>query len=194
VRDFLAAYEFHGRARFFREITPFLDWFAQNETKFDRWNVVVAGRVAADKAEKNWRLPSDLVIGKVNRSRLKPGSDTNSVSIGALRDPKDLLADAASPPEMPNGPSNLEIVRFREEAGLGNTPQLLLYRVDKDSTPVSETDDRTKLGTEEDLIGISIWLPGRPAAANHSFSTHVSVKIPPELKSEADDLEPLDAA
>lgn len=194
VRDFLSAHEFYGRARFFKEITPFLEWFAQNETRFDRWNVVVAGRVPSDKAEKNWCLPSDLVIGKVNRSRLKSGSDTNSVSIGALRDPKDLLADADPPPKMPDGPSNSEIVRFREKAGLGTTPQLLLYRIDKDSIPAPETDDRTKLGTAADLIGISIWLPGRPIAANHNFSTHVSVRIPPELKSEADDLEPLDAA
>ena len=134
------------------------------------------------------------MIGKVNRSRLKSGSDTNSVSIGALRDPKDLLADADPPPKMPDGPSNSEIVRFREKAGLGTTPQLLLYRIDKDSSPAPETDDRTKLGTAADLIGISIWLPGRPIAANHNFSTHVSVRIPPELKSEADDLEPLDAA
>ena len=193
VRKFLETHDFHGRARFFKEIQPFLDWFAENEGSFQRWNVIVGGRAAVHLAEGNWRLPSGHTIGKISRTRLNAASDATSVSIGVLRDPSDLLADAASPPEMPKGPSNAEIVKFRDAAGLGTTPQLLLYRIDKDSVPNPPADEdppaRSKLDTPEDLIGISIWMPGVKAAANHNFSTHVSVKIPEELKSEMDDLE-----
>jgi Z1 domain len=194
VRHFLATHDFHGRARFFEEIRPFLEWFDENKDSFDRWNVVVAGRAPADRPDKNWTLPSGQTIGKITRTRLKLASDSNSVSIGVLRDPKDLLADAASPPELARGPSNSEIVRARKAAGLGNTPQLLLYRIDKDSAPDPQTEERLKLGTPEDLIGISIWIPGGKPASNQSFSTHVSVRIPEELKSDIDDLEPPTAA
>ena len=189
VRKFLGTHEFHGRARFFKEIGPFLDWFDENKDSFDRWNVVVAGRAANHRPDENWILPSGQVIGKITRSRLRAASDANSVSIGVLRDPKDLLSDADPSPELPKGPSNSEIFRARKRAGLGNTPQLLLYRIDRNSAPDPETEERMKLGTPEDLIGISIWMPGGKPAANQSFSTHVSVRIPEELKSDMDDLE-----
>lgn len=198
VRNFLGNHEFHGRARFFKEIRPFLDWFEENKDSFDRWNVVVAGRATNPRPDNNWKLPSGEVIGKIARSQLSEASDANSVSIGVLRDPKDLLADADASPELPKGPSNSEIVRARNGAGLGSTPQLLLYRIDSNSLPDPETEERLKLGTRErlklgtpeDLIGISIWIPGGKPAANQSFSTHVSVRIPEELKSDDDDLEP----
>jgi len=189
VRKFLEEHDFQGRARFFTEIRPFLDWFTENKDSFDLWNVVVAGRAPGGDPDKNWTLPSGATVGKVTRTRLEKASDANSVSVGVLRDPGDLLADAASPPELVSGPSNSEIVRARKAAGLGNAPQLLLYRIDKNSVPDPETKQRGKLGTPEDLIGISIWMPGGKPSANRSFSTHVSVRIPEELRSDVDDLE-----
>jgi hypothetical protein len=189
VRKFLEEHDFQGRARFFTEIRPFLDWFTENKDSFDLWNVVVAGRAPGGDPDKNWTLPSGATVGKVTRTRLEKASDANSVSVGVLRDPRDLLADAASPPELVSGPSNSEIVRARKDAGLGNTPQLLLYRIDQHSVPDPGTKGRKKLDTSEDLIGISIWMPGGKPAANRSFSTHVSVRIPEELRSDVDDLE-----
>lgn len=209
IRDFLRSHAFHGRARFFTEIEPFLAWFVDNEAGFDPWNVIVGGRAPSGNPEKDWRIHGSRIIGKVNRTRLDKASNTDSASIGVLRDPRDLLADASSLPEIPKRASNRDIVRLREEAGLANTPQLLLYRIDKNSKPppadevVPELDEngkpipegpkRVALGTPEDLIGISIWLPGQPLAKGRTYSTHMSVRIPPELKAEADDLEPLDA-
>lgn len=190
VRTFLGRHHFHGRARFFKEIGPFLDWFADQEANFDKWNVVGGGRAASGVEDDDWLLPSGQTIGKTGRSRLEAGSDADSVSIGVLRDPKDLLADAKETPDMPKGPSNAEIVRLRTEAKLGNTPQLLLYRIDKDSLPTPAVVGRSRLATPEDLIGISIWVPGGKPSATQNFTTHVTVRIPEELKSELDDLEP----
>ena len=83
---------------------------------------------------------------------------------------------------------------MREEAGLGRTPQLLIYRVDKDST--GESKLRGPLSVPADLIGISVWIPdpvqkdpGDPAAGptRRSYVTHVQVRIPDELRSMKDD-------
>jgi len=189
IRKFLEAQSFHGRARFFKEIGPFLDWFAANEGSFEKWNVVVGGRAPREQQQENWTLPSGQIIGKIVRTRLDAASDDNSVSIGVLRDPGDLLADSASIHELPRRVTNLEIMKRRQEAGLGNTPQLLLYRIQKDSKPDSADAERSALRAPEDLIGVSIWVPGGKPSLKKNYATHVAVRIPDELRSELDELE-----
>lgn len=193
VSTFLLGQAVHGRARFFREISPFVVWFEKNAAMFDKWNVVVGGRRVHDSSppDKVWALPDGSRVGKVNRSRLIDASDADSVGIGVLRDPNDLLADAVlAAPLGTATPSVVEITRARNGAGLQNTPQLLLYRIDRNSEVLaSESTERGKLDVPEDLIGVSIWMPGGKRVSTHNFATHVSVRIPDELRSEGDDVD-----
>lgn len=57
--------------------------------------------------------------------------------------------------------------------GYEDTPQLLLYRIDKDSTTTSK--GREPLEFDEDIIGISLLLPG--SRSRNNLATHISIKI-----------------
>lgn len=191
VAEFLCALNVHGRDRFFTEISAFVRWFRKNENEFDAWNVVVAGLVsdAGAAPETIWRLPNAVSVRKVSRTRLVGASDAGSVSIGVLRDPTDLLADAGEVSGVAGNISNREISKKRAEAGLGKTPQLLIYCIDRNSRNEGGADgDRGDLGVPQDLVGVSIWVPG-VVRSRGGFATHVSVRIPDELRSEEDDLE-----
>lgn len=190
VKRFLTSQQFHGRAQFFREIRSFVEWFAENSQNYDDWNVVVAGTQASrtTRPEQLWTLPDGSKVGKVARTRLVSESDEDSVSIGVLRDPKDLVADVDSAPALGSKPSNRAITRERRTAGLASTPQLLVYRIDRESRVTTEDGEaRADLGLPQDLIGVSIWMPGETRGRQHTFATHVMVKIPRELDTDADD-------
>jgi hypothetical protein len=194
VSAFLREFQFHEGSQFFSDITPFLEWLHSQaeEAGYDRWNVVVAG---SDPGKgRTWKLPGGEV-GLVSRSRILPDRHDGAVSIGALRDPHDLLADAGpgAPGEAGATLSNQDIYRLREERGVGGVPQLLLYLVDKESKPqragrVSKSGRvRAELKAGEDIVGVSLWLPG-VRDTRRRFVTHLTVHIRPELLDTDDDL------
>ena len=65
----------------------------------------------------------------------------------------------------------------RENHGLGLTPQLLIYCIDKDSKPQQNTN-RLELNAKADVIGLSILIPG---VAENSKQNHIN-KIQIDLK------------
>jgi hypothetical protein len=194
VTAFLRTFEFHSGSQFFSEIGPFLEWLDNQagEAGYTKWNVVAAG--SSDEEENGWQLPGGTV-GLVSRSRMLPDRSDGAVSIGALRDPRDLLADAGpeSAVEGTGTPNNADIDRQRDERGVGGIPQLLLYLIDKKSKPQREGrvsrngKVRADLNAPEDIVGVSLWLPGvRDRRKN--YATSLTVRIRPELLATEDDL------
>lgn len=194
VSDFLRDFRFHDASQFFSEIGPFLQWLDSQavEAGYSLWNVVVAG--SDPGAGPAWQLPGGAV-GLVSRTRLLPDRSDGAVSIGALRDPRDLLADAGTGAEAElKGPlNNLEVDRLRDERGVGGIPQLLVYLVEKNSTPRASARvtkngrTRGKLGAEADIVGLSLWLPG-VSDRKTSYAVRLTVRISPALLASEDDL------
>lgn len=192
VANLLSHLTFHPNAQFFSDIAPFLEWYRRQavEAGYDDWNVVVAGTVAKGKV---WAIKGEAV-GLVTRTRVKEASREDAVSIGVLRDPLDLLADIDTPYEVPDQPSNELIALRRAGADLHRTPQLLLYLIDKNSqpsgTPTRKTPKsgaRASLDAAEDIVGVSLWLPGA-TNVKRSYATHLTVRIPPVLAANDDDI------
>jgi hypothetical protein len=191
---FLRGFAFHPGSQFFSEIEPFLEWLNSQATEagYNRWNVVAAGSAAG--SNRDWLLPGGAV-GKVSRSRLLVERSDGAVSIGALRDPRDLLADAGHDVagETQGTLNNIEVDRLRHERGVGGTPQLLLYLIDRNSSPqlkgLTAESGRTRgaLKAEEDIVGISLWLPG-VRDRRRDFAKRLTVRIRPELLADDDDL------
>lgn len=198
VASFLRDFKFHSDAQFFSEIEAFIAWLKENaeQAGYEKWNVVVAGNKVEDGS--GWRLPGGDV-GLISRSRLVAGSSNGGVSIGVLRDPRDLLADAQlDKAEVRKRLANADIEELRERGGVGSVPQLLLYLIDKDSTPGRETaqgdpEKRARLDAAEHVLGVSLWLPGS-RGPQRSFVSHVTVRIPQELAATDDDLTEIDLA
>lgn len=187
IRKFLSGFTFHESAQFFSDLTPFLEWYGEHEGNagFGAWNVVVAGTEPDPK--RIWKVPGGAV-GRVTRTRLASRStEGGAVSVGALRDPRDLLADSRAK-QIPNDPpANAVMTRLRGEGKVGEVPQLLLYLIDSRSKPVKADTGREPLGAAAHIVGISIWLPASGKRSGQ-YATHLTVKMPAELAQEEDDL------
>jgi len=181
-KDLLLKMVFHPRAAIFNQIDVFCDWYEQASggAGYTHWNVVVSGTKAGAR-DNPWHVPGG-VVGKVNRSRKQRNRNDGSLNIGVLRDPNDLFEDledgSAVLPRRIGTVPNEQVRKIREQAGLGKTPQLILYRIDKNSRPMSSESTREPLGVDQDIIGVSIWIPGVEAKKN--LGKRLTVKITKE--------------
>lgn len=172
---------FHERSTVFNRISDFCDWFEKfkDTLKFDKWNVVVSGvgdpSQPSKNQEKTWPL-ADFNIGMVRRSALENEDYYKNLdfkNIGVLRAPSDLMADIPrkyfesfkDSEEKITRLKNREVSWLREKYGLGNTPQLLIYRIDRCSEPTNKSEEnlkrrRSNLNLPVNPVGICIFIPG----------------------------------
>ncbi|WP_161959157.1 Z1 domain-containing protein [Pseudomonas ovata] len=196
VASYLADLSFHPGNQFFSDMKAFLKWLGQHAENagYTKWNVVIAG--STPTSVNSWKI-CGKAIGRINRSRLAGKRSDEGVSIGALRDPRDLLADAQGldENEIPKTAiKNPDVARCRNTGGVGNTPQLLIYLIDKDSKARTEkvvaleSSKREALNAKAHIIGINLLLPGSHGKQK-SYVTHVTVNIPDTFTSPEDNLE-----
>lgn len=195
IRDYLGRFAFSPNAQFFSEMPAFLEWLdkAAGDKGFESWNVVAAG--SKPDPARLWQLPDGSSIGRITRSRIPARSvEGQSVSVGVLRDPIDLLADAMLGKDADLSQlANIHVTKLRGEGGVGDIPQLLIYLIDKDSqaraqSKAADGQARADLDVEAHLVGMSIWLPGN-AGRVRSFATHLTVRMPRQLLGDSDDLD-----
>ena len=204
VRKYIEQFQFQQRLRVFNDTKPLLDWVKKmtDENKLGSWNVVVSGK--SDAANGIWRLPDGMYVNKIKRTRKIPKSEAERsiLNIGVLRDPRDLFADIdfdmISDQEIckevieyiKSGESKAAMA-YRDKAGLETTPQLLIYRVDKDSS-VSGGSGKTRenLNAPADLIGICLYIPG--GRRGTSYVSTVSIKMKNDIFDGDADMEGTD--
>lgn len=189
VKNFVSQFHYSERQRAFNDLNPMLEWIEDMTAKgnLSSWNVILAGK-SSDEMDRAWEPAEGVKIGMIQRSRRYEVSTDNAIRIGALRSPKDFLADI----KMENVSEKTrreigsfrehktrEIQKFRQEAGLGRTPQLFIYVIDKDSKAAANSN-RYDLNAEEDVIGLSINIPGERSA---STTVRIAADIP-EVESE----------
>ncbi|GIP42372.1 hypothetical protein J45TS6_08310 [Paenibacillus sp. J45TS6] len=164
-------FRFHERTRVLNSetLSSFVEWVEKvsDEENLNDWNIIAAGIEPSDDKSAIWKI-GEHEIGKVNRSRKTDIQDENIINIGVLRAPRDLLADV--PEDDVNSSANTanssDISMIRANAGLDKTPQLLIYRIDKnskarDSKRTGQKDsNRADLNAVEDIIGINVIIPG----------------------------------
>lgn len=142
-------------------------WINSDSVKsiLKEWNIVLAGN-------KNYSESLGCInygnysINKVNRSRIVDSEDNDIINIGTLRNPLDILADIdleddlnRSLIEEVKSAESKDVKRIRRKSTERYIPQLLIYVISKNSSPEDDSDGREKLGTGEDLVGLSINIP-----------------------------------
>lgn len=197
VAEYLGALSFHPGNQFFSDMEAFLQWLDENADKagYTKWNVVVAG--SSPTPQNSWEI-SGKAVGRVNRTRFADKRSDEGVSIGALRDPKDLLADTHGLEESDLSKASLtnaDVAKHRDKGGVGTVPQLLIYLIDKASPrdPSKKIADaprrsRESLNAKAHIVGISLYLPGSQGKQK-SYVTHVTVHIPDTFTDSENSLE-----
>lgn len=141
-----------------------------------KWNVAVSGD---KKADSRWRV-ANANVGTVTRSKKKSQSH-GYIDIGSLRSGRDALCDvkrnllSKEQNELLDSAikSGKNLLSIRSAIGLGDTPLLLLYRIDKNGG--NDTKTREKIGCSEDIIGFSIIVPGNSVGKSHVKSVRVNI-------------------
>ncbi|WP_282242509.1 Z1 domain-containing protein [Psychrobacillus sp. NEAU-3TGS] len=206
--DFFGKFSFSEQSEF-SNMKTFFEWYQKKEVEagYTNWNVVLSGSGKLDENEQQW-IVGDRGVGLVSRSRR--GSATGEkINIGVLRTPSDLYADMTKevydsiPEEFKSTqagkaerariedqlegidqkqPKKSVVNEMRKAAGLGLTPQLLLYRINRESKFEKEQSANTKeasrrydLNASEDLIGVSLFVPGYRSSKN--LATKLSIRI-----------------
>lgn len=207
VKKYLERFQFCSRLKVFNDTKPLLNWIGQmtNAGKLGGWSVIVAGK----KSQTNglWPLPNGKTVNKISRSKKVPKNEADDtlLDIGVLRDPTDILADVDVNSisdisvrdvivDIINGGSAKGAAGYRDKTGLDTTPQLIIYRVDKnskcsDKNPADGEQARTRqdLCAVEDIIGISIYIPG--GRIGTSYASTISIKMNNEIFDGGADLE-----
>lgn len=187
VKDYLEKYQVYEKNSQMANLPALIKWLEKNQSSFSDWSVVL---VSKGDIEDSFSSNSDWNIhgyspGSVTRSRLESNSTKNIASIGALRGPTDLLADINV--ELQDDEKNVskpnQIKKIRSKYGYDKVPQLLIYRIDKDSQPVKGSKNRLPLNISADAIGINVMLPGS------SQKTHYVEYIATNLADQIDESE-----
>ena len=203
VKNYIECFNFCSRLKVFNDTKPLMDWIEKitSEGKLGRWNIIVAGK--NNDSNGTWTLPGGKVINKINRSRKVSDNeiDDNILDIGVVRDATDILSDIDIA-EISDEQLRKDTIKFiksgiskstmaiRDKAGLETTPQMIIYRVDKNSCPTRDSKTRRPLDAVEDLIGISIYIPGGKQGAN--YASRVCIKMKNDVFDGDADLEGTD--
>lgn len=185
VSKYLKKYKFQERQTAFKDLDAMLEWIQKmtDENSIGNWNVVLAGISEKSSSGGYWELSPNVGVYKVTRAQKTKNKDDKILDIGALRVPKDIIADIDL--DTVSDPSVKERVKhfaskyafeLREKAGLSKTPQLLIYVVDKDSKPPKNNKDRCALNAKEDVIGLSLTIPGESKYSGNVATVSVLIE------------------
>lgn len=182
VKMLLAQYKYHPRLSVFNNISAVISWLDKitSEGKLNKWNVICCGSTQNTNIYKT----SAGFVGKVKRTRKGgvsyPEEEGDIINIGVLSAPKDLISDidlegkSADIADRINNFKAKDSKKLRIDAGLSETPQLLIYIVDKDSENNSES--RKPLNAVCDVAGLCINIPGSKRGSNYAATISIHIE------------------
>ncbi len=195
IKKFIEKYNFSKSSRVSSNISSLLDWNTNMYEKgnFMKWNVIAIGVGKANEVGNDWVL-KNFSFNKVNRSKLSKKSIIDDIRLKVLRGPGDLYKDIDLTTidnkdliEKIKRNKTEDYIEIREELGLQNTPQLMLYRVDQNSPAAEDSRDREDLNSGVDIAGLYISIPGSKTA--RGFATHLTIELPENKELDYDELE-----
>lgn len=155
-------------SRSFQQMNVLNDWIERQteDKKLLKWNVILCGTKITDEIpdKRIWEPAFGIKIGKIERSCKSESMD--QINIGVLSNKKDYLADIKEDEVEPKTWNEMKIqakasknyYEYRKKAGRDKIPLFLIYIIAKDSK--ASRNGRKPLNLENDLIGISMVIPG----------------------------------
>ncbi|MEU9440462.1 Z1 domain-containing protein [Streptomyces sp. NPDC048304] len=184
VTDFLAAYKFHDKSP--ENDADLIIGYIQKRIKaadsLRRWNVAIVGNPKGEPFE----LAPGISVGLNSRARLAVSNpDPNFADIKTLMSRRDAAVD------LDGDTAKLTergIMDKRREL-LPDTGLLVLYPIDKVSTPDPTKKLRAPLNAEEHVIGVGLVFP-EPSHGDSTVEKYISANLS-ALRIEDEDYSPL---
>ena len=182
VANYLLELSFPSTDCEYLDVPQFKQWMKNVYEKghLDPWEVIFSG---PDHADPNRVIPFGTIeVAMVNRAR--DGDDVREdrlISIGALRDNRDLFASIPEQERLKrgftaaDGNNQAKIAKLREDFGYGKTPQLIIYLVAKDSKPTREGNGQD-LDASEHVLGIALNVPRGNVQIDYTEELIVNLK------------------
>lgn len=175
-------------------IPELINWLKENKQILSNWNIVLSSKGKIEYANRNdeWNIQG-YKPNSVQRSKKVNSSTNDIVTIGVLRQVEDQFADLdvdKLSAEERKLKDSREIQILRDKHGFGQTPLLVIYKIDKNSLPKeTKTNTRAKLNFSEDIIGIYVSIPsylnGNVTNINgRNFAQKLSQKVEKESEEE----------
>lgn len=171
VLSFFKDYKPYQHDKNLSNMPNLIEWLDANEDSLDNWNVIAVGK---KQSGTPWKI-GDYSITEVTRTKkAKSNKTADSISIGVLKGPADVFADIDVNEREKKVADPVTVRAIRNKYSVGNIPQLLIYRVDKDSK-AKDNSDRVNLNAPADLIGLNIMLPASGVKHNSSNIGYISL-------------------
>ena len=174
--EFLARYTISPRSSLDKNLPLFHEWMngENEEGRFTHWNVAF---VNGDNKERLWNGVAGYPLGFVERTRVEKCK--THIDIKSLRSGRDAICDVDESTFSPEQAklfaetkkSGKDIISRRSEFNLGDTPLLLIYLIKKDGGKPRR--GRLALDACEDIVGISIIVPGDSIGNSHARSLRI---------------------
>lgn len=177
--NLLKRYQFHEKLMAFSDLDAIKEWIKQftEEGKIQDWNIILFGLGRGKET-----VFAGHTINKVQRTRKVIRE--NTINLGVLTDPKEKVADVEydklsnAGKEMYDNYRTDQAQMIRSDGGLEITPSLVIYIVDKESKVSMKNggSKRHDLNAAEDVIGISLNIPGERINENYACSVMIDLK------------------
>jgi hypothetical protein len=171
VTAFLASYQFHEKSETDGElITGYINKRVRTAGSLGRWNIAIMGQ--ADRAgEKLLTFAEGVTVGRIDRSRIA-GTSPDFADIKTLMSRRDAAVDLAGDTEkLTEKEIKAERKRQFPDHGL-----LVLYPIDKVSTPAPSKERREPLNAEEHVIGVGLVFP-EPRGEDSTVEKYISADL-----------------
>lgn len=151
---------------------------ATRDRKIQDWNVVL---YSIDKGESIQY--AGCRVNKVKRSRKKSRKDSpGTIDIKILTDPSERIVDVPYDKLSSEGKRKYDsfksekAMEIRADAGMEKTPLLVVYVVDEHSGEGGKNPEKSALGINTPLIGLSISIPGDKVNDSYARSIMIDLK------------------
>jgi hypothetical protein len=171
VTDFLAAYKFHEKSPE-NDADLISDYIQKRVTTADslrRWNIAIVGNPAGEP----YTFVPGVTVGRNTRARLvMTNPDPDFADIKTLMSRRDAAVDLSG------DTAKLTETGITEErhVQLPDTGLLVLYPIDKTSTPSPAKKLRASLNAEEHVVGVGMVFP-KPPHGDSTVEKYISADL-----------------
>ncbi len=153
VQRFLGEYQFHPDSQIESSLMSKYIAGQRQHGALDLWNIVVIGvNDPKDSVSLGLDVPSPLIT----RSKLERTSNTDRAVIGTLMSKPDRVADLVPASQVKRDTTDDALQAMRDQDGSG---LLVLYPIDKDSSPKPGARGRIALDAADHLVGAAFCFP-----------------------------------